>query len=77
VVAAPPEAVWSIITDYDNLATHVPNLVTSALRPHPTPGGIRLFQEGAQRIVGAPTRTVPPYQNPSSQSRSPEAHSTI
>eukprot|EP00967_Tisochrysis_lutea_P067574 scaffold88281_cov32-Tisochrysis_lutea.AAC.2 len=52
VVSAPPEAVWAIITDYANLATHVPNLVTSELRPHPLPGGIRLFQEGAQKIVG-------------------------
>mmetsp|Transcript_21552 Transcript_21552/g.69565 ORF Transcript_21552/g.69565 Transcript_21552/m.69565 type:complete len:232 (-) Transcript_21552:34-729(-) len=51
VVSAPPEAVWAILTDYDNLSTHVPNLVSSELRPHPT-GGIRLFQEGAQRIVG-------------------------
>ena len=37
--------------DYDNLATHVPNLVESSRRPHPR-GGIRLFQEGAQNIVG-------------------------
>lgn len=51
-MSAPPEAVWAIITDYANLATHVPNLVTSELRPHPLPGGIRLFQEGAQKIVG-------------------------
>ena len=39
------------LADYDNLATHVPNLVESSRRPHPT-GGIRLFQEGAQTIVG-------------------------
>lgn len=51
MVGAPPEAVWAILTDYDNLATHVPNLVTSELRPHPN-GGTRLFQEGAQKIVG-------------------------
>ena len=37
--------------DYDNLATHVPNLVESSRRPHPR-GGIRLYQEGAQKIVG-------------------------
>ena len=37
--------------DYDNLATHVPNLVESSRKPHPT-GGIRLFQEGAQNIIG-------------------------
>lgn len=37
--------VWSILTDYNNLATHVPNLVQSYLVPGP-PGSIRLFQEG-------------------------------
>lgn len=51
VVAAPPAEVWAILTDYDRLATHVPNLVKSELRPHPK-GGIRLFQEGAQKIMG-------------------------
>eukprot|EP01035_Chromulina_nebulosa_P018638 gene18638-24379_t len=43
--------VWSILTDYNNLATHVPNLVRSYLIPSPT-NSIRLFQEGAQRIIG-------------------------
>jgi len=51
VVAASPDQVWKILTDYDNLSTHVPNLVKSERRPHPT-GGIRLFQEGAQKIIG-------------------------
>ena len=51
VVNASPESVWAILTDYDRLATHVPNLVVSERRPHPR-GGIRLFQEGAQEIVG-------------------------
>ena len=51
IVDASPRQVWAILTDYDNLATHVPNLVQSARRPHPT-GGIRLFQEGAQNIIG-------------------------
>ena len=51
VIGAAPSEVWAILTDYDNLATHVPNLVESSLRPHPT-GGTRLFQEGAQKIVG-------------------------
>jgi len=46
------ENVWSILTDYDNLAVHVPNLVKSQLVPSPIKGGIRLFQEGAQKIVG-------------------------
>jgi len=43
--------VWTILTDYNNLATHVPNLVKSYLVPGP-PNTIRLFQEGAQRIIG-------------------------
>lgn len=46
------ENVWNILTDYDNLAVHVPNLVKSQLLPSPTKGGIRLFQEGAQKIIG-------------------------
>ena len=43
--------VWAILTDYDNLATHVPNLVVSERRPAP-PGVTRIYQEGAQSIVG-------------------------
>lgn len=43
--------VWSILSDYNNLASHVPNLVKSYLIPSP-PGTIRLFQEGAQNIIG-------------------------
>merc|ERR1712028_276470 len=42
--------VWAILTDYDNLATHVPNLVVSERRPAPN-GVIRIYQEGAQSIV--------------------------
>ena len=52
IVARPPEDVWRILTDYDRLSTHVPNLVVSRRVPSPTPGGIRLFQEGAQNIIG-------------------------
>ena len=51
VVDTTPAHIWSILTDYGNLATHVPNLVKSDLVPHPT-GGTRLFQEGAQNIIG-------------------------
>ena len=51
VINATPQQVWAILTDYNNLATHVPNLIESSLRPHPS-GGIRLFQEGAQKIAG-------------------------
>ena len=51
IINATPAQVWSIITDYDNLATYVPNLVESSRRPHPS-DGIRVFQEGAQNITG-------------------------
>lgn len=57
--------VWAILTDYDNLAIHVPNLVESR-RVHPSNGNgfdnssaqgdgkyrCRLYQRGAQKIVG-------------------------
>ncbi|KAG8469740.1 hypothetical protein KFE25_006195 [Diacronema lutheri] len=53
VIARPPEDVWRILTDYDNLAQHVPNLVVSKRLEHPGGGPkIRLFQEGAQKIWG-------------------------
>jgi len=51
VIEATPAQVWSIISDYDNLSTHVPNLVESSVRPNPG-GAVRVFQEGAQSIVG-------------------------
>uniref|UniRef100_A0A7S2SEL4 Coenzyme Q-binding protein COQ10 START domain-containing protein n=1 Tax=Rhizochromulina marina TaxID=1034831 RepID=A0A7S2SEL4_9STRA len=51
VIDRPPEDVWSILTDYNNLATHVPNLVQSRLLDRPG-GGLRLYQEGAQKIIG-------------------------
>lgn len=58
VVNASPMDVWSIITDYDNLATHVPNLVKSK-RTSSGAGEAgdgthtcRLYQRGAQKIIG-------------------------
>ena len=51
IIDAAPEDIWRILTDYDNLATHVPNLVQS-YRVNGPNGGIRLFQEGAQKIIG-------------------------
>ena len=66
IVPRPVEDVWAILTDYDNLAIHVPNLVESK-RVNPGNGAVignsesfqgdgtyqcRLFQRGAQRIVG-------------------------
>jgi hypothetical protein len=58
VVGAPLDDVWAILTDYDDLARHVPNLVAS--RRLSDGGGdpgdgshrCRLYQRGAQKIVG-------------------------
>jgi len=50
IIDAPMNVVWSILTDYNNLATHVPNLVKSYLVPGDR--SLRLFQEGAQKIIG-------------------------
>lgn len=68
LVNSPIGDVWSIITDYDRLAVHVPNLVKSYVVPDAdsnspisTPdlmkgtskgNKLRIFQEGAQKIVG-------------------------
>merc|ERR1712146_43260 len=52
------EDVWSILTDYDNLSTYVPNLTESKLVPNDQGevgvqnGKCRLYQEGAQTIAG-------------------------
>jgi len=61
LVQRPLEDVWAILTDYDNLASHVPNLVASRRVPgYATNGGMqgdgsytcRLYQRGAQKIIG-------------------------
>ena len=53
IIEGSPEDVWSILTDYDNLSTHIPNLVQSNLvRPTSYPSGITLFQEGTKKIMG-------------------------
>lgn len=57
IVDAPMGNIWGIITDYNNLAEHVPNLVKSYVVPGPSGRGssqynVRLFQEGAQKIIG-------------------------
>jgi hypothetical protein len=58
VVDAPLLDVWAILTDYDNLSTHVPNLVASKrVRSGEGRAGdgsyqCRLYQRGAQKIVG-------------------------
>lgn len=43
--------VWLTLTDYNRLAKYVPNLTQSKLKPDES-GRIRLWQEGAQKIVG-------------------------
>lgn len=51
----PIDDIWHILTDYDNLSTHVPNLVESKVISN---GSIsmnrrpRVYQRGAQRIFG-------------------------
>ena len=61
IVPKPIDDVWAILTDYDNLSIHVPNLVQSKrVNPSRDEGGMpgdgsyecRLFQKGAQKIVG-------------------------
>lgn len=51
LINAPLPMVWDLLSDYENLANHIPNLVLSRLRSHPN-GGIRLEQCGAQKILG-------------------------
>jgi len=56
VVDTPVSGCWDILTDYNNLAVHVPNLVESKLVEWPSPNKPqnkwRLYQEGAQKIIG-------------------------
>jgi len=55
IMNIPIDTIWSILTDYDNLSVHVPNLVESRVisnggrRRRSTP---RVYQRGAQRIFG-------------------------
>jgi hypothetical protein len=58
-VPAKMDDLWSILTDYDRLSVHVPNLVESRViqrgrngRPGDGQYQCRLFQKGAQKIVG-------------------------
>lgn len=57
VIDRPMDDVWGILTDYDRLAEYVPNLTQSRAIPVPPAEqararGVRLFQEGAQTIIG-------------------------
>jgi hypothetical protein len=58
-VPAQLDAVWSILTDYNRLAIHVPNLMESKVVRENSPGRpgdgsykCRLYQVGAQKIIG-------------------------
>eukprot|EP00978_Attheya_sp_CCMP212_P018512 scaffold50706_cov39-Attheya_sp.AAC.2 len=64
-VECTPDDAWAILTDYDNLAIHVPNLVESrrvasrsgaSQSQRGTPGDgqykCRLYQKGSQKIIG-------------------------
>lgn len=57
-VDARPSTVWSVLTDYDNLAEHVPNLVESRMVPHTDmgPGRRRLYQAGIGKVLGVDVR---------------------
>jgi hypothetical protein len=51
----PIDAIWNILTDYDNLSIHVPNLVESKVINNggrSVGGRPRVYQRGAQRIFG-------------------------
>lgn len=53
VIDTPLADVWNVLTDYNNLAKYVPNLVQSYKIPSTdSTATTRLFQEGAQRIIG-------------------------
>jgi hypothetical protein len=58
-VPARLDDVWSILTDYDRLSIHVPNLMESKIKQRNSSGEpgdgsfqCRLFQVGAQKIIG-------------------------
>lgn len=44
------DQLWQILTDYDNLASFIPNLSRSRCLPHPE-GGIRIEQVGSQAFL--------------------------
>ena len=53
IIDTPIDAIWSILTDYDNLSTHVPNLVDSKVINNGdriVGGRPRVYQRGAQKM---------------------------
>lgn len=51
IMNIPIDTIWSILTDYDNLSVHVPNLVESKVISN-RGRSPRVYQRGAQRIFG-------------------------
>mmetsp|Transcript_29312 Transcript_29312/g.45341 ORF Transcript_29312/g.45341 Transcript_29312/m.45341 type:complete len:425 (-) Transcript_29312:62-1336(-) len=53
IINIPIDTIWNILTDYDNLSVHVPNLVESrVISTRGTSSSPRVYQRGAQRIFG-------------------------
>mmetsp|Transcript_29106 Transcript_29106/g.61919 ORF Transcript_29106/g.61919 Transcript_29106/m.61919 type:complete len:428 (+) Transcript_29106:176-1459(+) len=55
IMDIPIDAIWNILTDYDNLSTHVPNLVESKVINNGrriVGGRPRVYQRGSQGIFG-------------------------
>ena len=53
IMNIPIDTIWNILTDYDNLSVHVPNLVESkVISTRGTSTSPRVYQRGAQRIFG-------------------------
>eukprot|EP00984_Skeletonema_dohrnii_P012579 scaffold5119_cov153-Skeletonema_dohrnii-CCMP3373.AAC.15 len=53
IMNIPVDTIWNILTDYDNLSVHVPNLVESkVISTRGTTTSPRVYQRGAQRIFG-------------------------
>lgn len=51
LVDAPPEVVWAVLTDYDQLDTFVPNLAQCTRLPDDKPGCTVLYQKGYCQTV--------------------------
>lgn len=51
LINAPLPIVWRLLSEYDRLADHIPNLALSEFRSHPR-NGIRVEQCGSQSILG-------------------------
>ena len=70
IIESSIERIWKVLTDYDRLADVVPNLVVSRRLANAPAGVVRVFQEGAQNIVGEQTGV------PTPSTRRPLSHGT-